>query len=142
MASELVTALLSLWITLVFLQSFVHNFMIETMNDKPNYIQWFIIRGFFAILYGCAYNVLNMGEYFPILVFQVSSHVVIFAPTVNKLRAIKHPLAGFTFWYLGKDSGWFDKLFIKNKPLYKVVYFMAAALMVLSIVTIYFRYAE
>lgn len=149
---EIVGAVLLLWITTVVLFTGIHFFMIEVMRTRPYYAQWFIIRGWFAILYAMPFAYLNMGEYIPLLVFQLTSHVIIFNPLLNKLRDVKyqHSLgivgggaARYPFWYLGKSSGWIDKIFLKLGPnAYKFFYFGCGGLMILSIIVIFNRYVN
>lgn len=140
MLPEIVGLILFVWILLVILQSFVHNFIIETMKDKPIYMQWFIIRGMVAVFHGALFHLMTLSEYLPILAFQLAAHIIIFNPLLNKLRAITHPNGIYHFWYLGNDSGIFDKIFRGNKSSYKVAYFMAILIAVLTSVTIYQRY--
>lgn len=137
--------LLLSWWTLIALQSFVHFFMIEEMSDRPVYLQWGILRAMAAIFYGIPYNVMDFWQWLPILAFQVSSHFVIFNPFVTRLRYIKWRELGavreeLTFWYLGKDSGWFDRLFIRDLKFYKAIYFFSIAVLIISIVVIYDTY--
>lgn len=151
---EIVTSWILLWITTVVLFAGIHFFMIEVKRTKPNYMQWFIIRGFFAIVYAVPFQLLNMGEYLPIFLFQVTSHFVIFNPLLNYLRQEHYEAklseqgyggynhVKYSFWYLGKESGWLDKLLARTGPVsYIVIYFASAAVMGLAAVTIYMRYA-
>lgn len=148
---EIVSSWVSLWITTVVLFAFIHFFLIEVMREKPYYAQWFIIRGFFALLYILPFQLLKVGEGVPIWTFQVTSHIVIFNPLLNKLRDLKYvnmawnTLAAtqrFPFWYLGEHSGWLDKLLGRLGPtFYQCFYYACCAVMVLSLITIYFRYA-
>lgn len=102
---------LLIWILLVIIQVFVHYYMIHVKHTKPNYLQWFIIRGMVAIFHGILFNPSNMTDYLPVFIFQVSSHVLIFAPLLNYIR-------GMSLDYLGEKSGWFDSFFRKRKKLY------------------------
>jgi hypothetical protein len=109
---------LFLWQVLVALEVFIHYIMIEKANTKPIYIQWFIIRGLAAILHGAMCDVGSWGEYLPIFIFQVSTHLTIFDPALNGLR-------GESFWYVGEDSGWLDKL-RKNSPVFQALLYFAS----------------
>lgn len=137
-------ALEAWWITLLLLQCFVHFFNIEIKHHKPIYWKWFIIRGSVALFYLFTVSVYGLGWYLaPVFVFQITSCFVLFNPTLNKLRSIKNPLAGFTFWYLGRDSGWFDSLFLKYKILHRITYYVSFILMCLSgctLIELYYNY--
>lgn len=145
----IVSALVSFWITLVILTCFIHFYKIEVIEERPWYLRWNIIRVTFAALYILCFNALSFAEWSVIGVFQGSSHMVIFNPGVNLLRNTKYKVKWgtsfnkFPFWYLGKNSGWLDKLLIRLGPtFYQCFYFGCVVLMVLSIVTIYIRYTS
>lgn len=137
-----------LWITTVTLSAFIHFYLIEILHDKPKYLHWGVIRTFFAVLYGAPLYYLGFYEVIVLTIFQGTSHFVIFNPLVNKLRDIKYRTQVLTvspkysFLYVGKDSGWLDKLFLRLGPtFYECFYFVCAAVMILSMITIYNRYA-
>lgn len=148
----IISALISFWITLIILACFIHFYKIEVLQDKPWYLKWNIIRVFFAALYILCFSALSFAEWSVIGIFQGSSHVVFFNPGVNMLRSGKYAhlykergyaLIGekYPFWYLGKDSGWLDKLLLRlGSTFYQVFYFACVALMLLSMVTLYIRY--
>lgn len=122
--------LLVSWLLLICIQVLIHFILIEVRNEKPFYLVWNIIRGMFAILHGIAFDVQNMADYAPVLLFQLMSHFVIFAPMLNTLRKK-------SFWYLGGDSGWIDKMLNKlHGAVYKCIYGIASILLAYSIVWI------
>lgn len=101
---------LTIWLLLVIIIAFIHHYIIETMDTRPIYAQWWIIRGFAAIIHAVFSDAVNidwtieaMVDYWPMLAFQVCSYYLIFDPFLNKLR--KLPAI-----YRGKDSGWMDRM--------------------------------
>lgn len=140
LAPEIVFVILFTWPLLVVLQAFVHCHMQEVLKTRPIYIQWFIIRGMCAIFHAAVFSITNGLEWLPILFFQLSTHFAIFNPLLNKLKRDHRPMDWIPFWYLGGDSGWFDKFFIKRPTLYKVVYFGCILVAILSTITIYSIY--
>lgn len=92
-----------LWLIYPIVEAFAQFHYIKK-GDKPNYLQLFIIRGFFAIVFGAI--IVQPETYLEsayMFAFQVTSFWLIFDPLLNKLR-------GNPFTYKGKDSGWLDKL--------------------------------
>lgn len=79
------------------------NYWIIKKKASPIYIQSFIIRAIAAILHGVLWNVQSWLEFWPLVIFQVSSFYLSFDLVLNLLRK-KHPL------YQGDDSGWLDEL--------------------------------
>lgn len=139
------------WIATVLLFTFIHFFIIEVYKDRPVYWHWALIRLFFCGMYYLPFHYLSFWEWLTIAVFQITSHFVIFNPLLNKLRSIffrsKFPFAAkydhYPFFYLGKQSGWVDKTFLKLGPgFHKVMYYICSVVMVLSIVTIFIRYVN
>jgi hypothetical protein len=120
--------LLITWMFVVALEAFIHRSLI-VRGHKPNYLQWFIIRGMLAIVHGAIADVSNMSEYFPLLVFQLCSHFVIFNPLLNKLRSKN-------FWYLGETSGYMDPFFLKHMWFYKLLYVFTVVWCVISIIVL------
>lgn len=109
------------WITWVILQSHIHFFNIAIRKRRPKYLVWFFIRGGTAAFYSWAF--VNTGiEWYPLLGFMLCSHYLLFNPTLNKLRHIHNPMGGYSFWYLGKDSGWFDRVFLEYPKLHRLFY--------------------
>lgn len=74
---------------------------------KPNYLLMFILRGMAAILHGVLFNPQNMGDYWPVLLFQVTSFWLIFEIALNLVRG----RAVFYYDTKEKDSGWLDRFF-------------------------------
>lgn len=133
--------LILFWITLVLAQPFVHVFLIETMKRRPKYWVWALIRIGFAGLYLTNFKLFYIGDALLIFLFQGTSHFVLFNPTLNRLLLISRgPSSGIGFWYLGKDSGWFDRFFIKHVVFHRAFYFACFILMVMSALTIYEKY--
>lgn len=103
---------------------------------KPNYLMMFVLRGMAAILHGVLFNPQNMGDYWPVLLFQVTSFWLIFEIALNIVRGRE------VFYYdtKEKDSGWLDRLFAWAGPFWhffaKLVTF---ALLIWSIILIYKR---
>lgn len=132
----LICWLLFTWIVLVVLQSFVHFHLIEVLKSKPNYIVWGLIRGIVSIVHaGLGFDTQRMLDYWPVLAFHILTHIAIFAPLLNKLRAPMHNLYSIriNFWYLGEQSGWFDTFWKGHHKLYKAFYFTACGLIPVSI---------
>lgn len=103
---------------------------------KPNYLLMFVLRGIAAILHGVLFNPQNMGDYWPVLLFQVTSFWLIFEIALNIVRGRE------IFYYdmKEKDSGWLDRFFALTGPFWhffaKLVTF---ALLIWSIILIYKR---
>lgn len=148
----IVSSLIVGWILAVILSVFIHFFGIEILSSRPKYLRWGILRGVFAILYFASFYFLSLWEWIPLSVFQASSHFVIFNPLLNKLRSIKYrelmkvypePVIEdkYPFWYLGKLSGWMDKLLLRLGPtFYQSFYYACCGVAVISLVSIYIRY--
>ena len=132
------------WLTLIMLQCHIHFYMIDILKHKPKYLLWFGIRGVTALFFLFLIYTQGVGWHVvPEIVFLICSHFVLFNPTVNRLRANHNPLLHITFWYLGRDSGWFDKLFLRYKILHRIVYYAAFILMVwsaFSLIELYSNY--
>lgn len=101
---------LIIWLELVVIITFIHHYMIKEMETRPIYMQWWIIRGLAAIIHAVISDEVNIEwsiealvDYWPMLIFQVSSYYLIFDPLLNKLRKL-------TFIYRGLHSGWMDRL--------------------------------
>jgi hypothetical protein len=101
---------LIIWLLLVVIITFIHHYIIEVMDTRPIYTQWWIIRGMAAIFHASFSDAVNidwnlyaMIDYWPMLIFQVCSYYLIFDPFLNKLRKL-------SWRYRGKNSGWMDRL--------------------------------
>jgi hypothetical protein len=115
------------WVVLVVLQAFIHYYIIEENNDMPFYLLWNLIRGGASILHGVLFDVQGWSDYYPLLLFQLTTHFAIFAPLLNKLR-----FKGY--WYVGKNSGWIDGwLGSMHVNVYKAIYFSGIVLILVSI---------
>lgn len=141
--ADVITVLLLLFVAVVFLQVFLHYFMIEEMDTKPIYFQWFIIRGMIAIFHAAVFQVMDFWQWLPILVWQLTCHFIIFNPALNKTRSLNKENKGrllYHFWYVGKDSGWLDRLFLKDPNFYRWFYFGCCLVFVVSTIVIYNTY--
>lgn len=141
MSIENLICLILLWISYVINEAFRNYIIIrggvwptEKPAQRPDYTLSFILRGMASILHGFLFEVEETIEYLPILIFQVTTFLVIFNPLLNRIR-------GFDFWYLGRNSGWIDKWLLRmGKAFYIVVYSCLVVISVLSIVVLYYRY--
>lgn len=121
---------LLIWIGIVIGEAFFHAEMFKR-GIKPVYWQWAIVRGMTAILHGIfcdiinkEYDLVSMNEYYPLLIFQISSHYLIFDPFLSWLRKLP--------WdYRGEDSGYLDKLPL---PLYYGLKVLCVGLLIYSTV--------
>jgi len=140
---EIITAILLLFIAVVVIQTFLHYFLIEEFETRPIYAQWFIIRGMIFIFHATLFQLMDMYQYIPIFCWQGSAHFIIFNPLLNKLRSLKKENRGkllYHFWYVGLDSGWLDKLFIKDRNFHRWFYFGCCFIFVVSSIVIYDTY--
>jgi hypothetical protein len=103
MPTNIIAILLTMWMLLLVLQVFVHYILIEMKDEQPFYLVWGIIRGMVSIGHGILFDVKNMAEFAPILMFHVTTHFVFFSPALNLMRKKE-------FWYLGENSGWTDRV--------------------------------
>lgn len=90
-------------------------YIIERSKARPNYLISFIFRGMAAIAHGIMLDVSNPDEWWPVLIFQVTSFFVLFSPILNIIR-------GKDFDYLGETSGWLDKIGLKRPAIYWSAY--------------------
>lgn len=126
------TSQLLLWIGFIIAEVF-RNYTIIQKGIRPNYLLSFVIRGMASIIHGILFDVQNMRDFMPILLFQCSSFLIIFNPTLNAIR-------GFDFWYVGRNSGWLDKAFYEDKGLYILTYCGCLSICITSILVIYYRF--
>jgi hypothetical protein len=112
------------------------NVLADRNGRKPNYLVMFILRGMAAILHGVLFEPDNFGEYFPVLVFQVTSFWLIFEATLNYLR--EKPLLYYDT--VEKDSGYIDRFFAwAGNPAHTIAKVCTLILCILSIIVIYAR---
>lgn len=140
---EVITAILLLFVSVVFIQVFLHYFIIEEYEDRPIYMQWFIIRGMIFIFHGILFSVMDIWQYLPIFIWQLTTHFVLFNPSLNKIRSLKKENRGkllYHFWYVGKDSGWLDKLFLADRNFHRWVYFICCLVFVIDTIVLYNLY--
>lgn len=129
MGAEIIIVILLSWIELVFLQAFIHHFLIHVLKVRPRYFHWVLMRGGVAIFHISIFYFLSIWIWAIIFGFILTSHFAIYNPFLNFLRHFKQP--EIKFWYLGKDSGWFDKFFLGDLILYKGFYFLCCALVII-----------
>ena|SRR5215216_2145150 len=120
-----------IWILLTILESFIHFHRIEVEHRRPNYLLSFLRRGIFALVVALMLDPQqDTGEAYIIFIYEVSVFWVIFSPLLNTLRKKD-------FWYLGDNSGWIDRFFLRNPKLYKTIYFMIMFIAVVSGIQLY-----
>ena len=98
------TICLLVWIVAILAEAYRNYYIIEIKKSRPNYLQSFVMRGMAAILHGVLFDPQNMGDYWPVLLFQVTSFWLLFDLSLNFLR--HKPVL-----YIGKSSGWIDRFF-------------------------------
>lgn len=119
------------WIAFIVGHAFFDFYRIKG-NDKPIYLQSFIIRGMVAIAHALLFNPQNTIDWLPVLFFQVTSFWLLFPYLLNKLRRKKA-------LYVGAESGWIDGYFL-NHPVNQVIAKIAALIvLVLSTIVIYHK---
>jgi hypothetical protein len=127
----MITLYLLLWLVPI-----AANVWADSSGRKPNYLVMFVIRGMAAILHGVLFLPENFGEYFPILVFQVTSFWLIFEAWLNIVRG-KELLYYDTF---EMDSGHIDRFFTwAGKPAHTIAKAFTLILCIISIIVIYAR---
>lgn len=119
------------WIAFIIGHAFFDFYKIKG-NDKPIYLQSFIIRGIAAILHALLFDPQNTIDWLPVLLFQVTSFWIIFPLLLNGLR--RKPAL-----YVGAQSGWIDGYFL-NHPVNQVIAKVAALIvLVLSTIVIFHK---
>ena len=114
----MITIILSLWIIVIAVEVWRNYYLIEVKKTKPNYFLSFVVRGMAAILHGVFFDLESMREYWVPFIFQVTSFWIVFNPALNYFR--KKP-----FFYFGKESGIFDRLFLKiNDDRFALVFYI------------------
>lgn len=128
------TIYLLIWIVAILSETYRNYYIIEIKKSRPNYLQSFVLRGMAAILHGILFNPHNMGDYLPVLIFQVTSFWLLFEVSLNYLR--HKPLL-----YYGETSGWIDRAFTWMGSLNFHFYckVLAALVCLFSIIIIYKR---
>jgi hypothetical protein len=111
-----------IWLIIILLEAYRNWHIIEVQKFRPNYLQSFILRGIVAIFHGIYMGVTEPANWYPVLIFQVSSFWLLFDLTLNVLR-------GKSIFYKGKNSGWLDKL-----PL--SIYWTLKAIVLISLIYI------
>lgn len=127
------TSLLLLWIVFIVVEVYRNYTVIVHQGRRPNYLISFVIRGMASIVHGILFDVEDMRDFMPLLLFQCSSFLIIFNPTLNILRKLD-------FWYVGRNSGWLDKAFYEDRGLYLLTYFGCLSVCITSILVIYYKF--
>lgn len=123
--------LLSLWLIPI-----AANVYMDRNGRKPNYLAMFCARGFFAIVHAILFNPHNFFDWWPILLFQVTSFWILFELALNIVR--KKPLLYFDT--VEHDSGLIDRVFSKlGITFHAFAKVLCFAVMVLSIAVLYHR---
>lgn len=95
------------WFIFITLEAYRNWHVIEVQKSRPDYLQSFVIRGMAAVLHGIFMGVTEPSNWYPVLIFQVTSFWILFDPLLNIMR--NKPLL-----YLGDpkkgSSGWLDRL--------------------------------
>lgn len=119
------------WIAFIVGHAFFDFYRIKK-DDKPIYLQSFIIRGMVAIAHALLFNPQNVVDWLPVLIFQLTSFWLFFPLLLNGLR--RKPAL-----YVGSQSGWMDYYFL-NHPINQWIAKAAAlTLMILSTIVIYHK---
>lgn len=119
------------WIAFIVGHAFFDFYRIKK-DDKPIYLQSFIIRGMVAIAHALLFNPQNVVDWLPVLIFQLTSFWLFFPLLLNGLR--RKPAL-----YVGAQSGWMDYYFL-NHPINQWIAKAAAlTLMVLSTIVVYHK---
>jgi hypothetical protein len=108
---------LLIWLIYPVTEALVQANLIQNKGWKPNYFQLFIIRGFFAIMFGAIILQLeyDLEQTLVWLAWCTSSFFAVFNPLLNKLR--DKPFA-----YRGATSGWLDRIFLSNTVVFYLFY--------------------
>lgn len=131
----LITSLLLVWVILVGVESYI-----AARKKLLSIIVW-IGRVFASIIIGVLFDVHNMDDYFPILLFHITSHIIIFSPLLSRNINNLVPLSGkLSFWYLDESISWRQRLLKPRPTLYKAIYIASAIAYIASIVLTFARF--
>ena len=120
------------YLVLVVLKAYVHVDLFDRGIDPhvgKHKVLGYILNSMAVLIHWMAFPIMSeedLPKVLVILLFQFTWHQAIFAPTQNKIR-------GLSYFYLGKNSGGFDKYFVERPTLYKVFYCVYCILAVISI---------
>lgn len=125
---------LLLWLVFIAAEVYRNYRIIEINHSRPSYLKSFVVRGMAAIMHGVLFNPVNMHDYWPVLIYQVTSFWVLFDLSLNWLR--QKPML-----YMGKQSGLIDKAFnwIGSDGFLFFCKVLAVVVCVFSIIVIYTR---
>ena len=127
--------LLFLWLIYPVAEAFIQTELRSEHGWKPNYLQLFVIRAFFAIIHGAILD--TQGGYWGVfdwewatlITFQFTSFWLIFDLLYNYLN-------GTHLLYRGEESGWLDRMPL---PLWYIGKIVSLILLPLSIIA-YLKY--
>ena len=92
---------------LLWLLPIAFNVYLDRNGRKPNYLEMFMARGAIAIFHAALFNPQSWADYWPILLFQLTSFWLLFELALNIIR--KKPLLYYDT--LEHDSGYIDRFF-------------------------------
>jgi hypothetical protein len=122
MSIELIIYLLLTWIMYIVLEVFIQALIRYGQGGKPIHIIFFILRVMFSIITGVVFNVSNWLEYLLLLLFHVSTYVIIFSPLLSKVRSLYNIVdRSWNYWLI--EDGSSIKHFRGHIGLYKFFYF-------------------
>ena len=115
-----------IWILYILIEAVVQWYFIEKKKVRPHYLQLFIVRGIFAVIYGVVVLKTEQDT-----VWRWAGQVIlpfpfIFNQTLNILR-------GKTYDYVGENSGFIEPLIFKYK-LQRLYFFITLALFVADLI--------
>jgi hypothetical protein len=124
-----------------------HIIGIVRFKSKPNYILTTIFRwggGIFFMVW-CTpglewYDGLELKYFLPLIGYCICTFIVFFNPGMNLLKNKYADAIKVGFFYYGKTSGMFSKLFNAAPWLYPVIYIASIPALIYSVILIYQRY--
>lgn len=126
---------------LILAEVFRNWYMIVKLKTEPTYFQSFIFRGMASIAHGIYLDLVygifppieelmtlsgSLLALAPLLILQTSVFYTLFDPLLNKAR-------GLNWDYIGKHSGWLDRLGFSRPSIYWVFKTVVAIIAILSI---------
>lgn len=104
---------LLIWLIYPVAETAIQAYFQKRHNWKPVYFQLFVIRGFFAIIFGGAVLKMpyDMVLWWSFAGWATGSFFAVFDPLLNELK-------NKPFGYTGEQSGWINKIIGDSKGLY------------------------